>query len=557
MNHSRAGWLRRSRRWLPALGCVLVAAAAASVELGNEGYVSTFGDMPRYLMNGAFIFDLVRDRPFDSIDSVIEYARFYYARYPALSIGHHPVLVSAADAPSFALFGVSVVAGRLPVIAFFAIGTLYLYRLVAEWYDEWAGAAAALALATSPLLVELSQGVMSEPPAVALLIVATYYLHRYRTDGSRRALVAFVLCAGASVWAKQNAVALLPAFAVYVAAHVGLRRLLARDLLIAGAALAAIVAPLIPITLAMSPHNVSIVRYGATAAAAGGENWQLVRELAQALTVQFVGPLAFVAALGAIVMVGRRRPEAWLVVPSIACVAAMIVFGTRFTQVERYSIFWLPAWAMAIGALVGLVQGHPWRAGVIVLVAAVLGLQGSAAARVRLPGAGGYEAAAKYVVDHPHGSTVLFCGDVDSGFFVFFMRKHDVERRWVVLRADKVFTTSQLLASAVEDRIDRPEAIRPTLAQLGVGYVVVEDRPSESTVLNWVRSELQSDAYAEQLRIPFESVDRRLKGTDLLVYKVQDATAPAPGARVNARLPVVSAEVDVPLADLLARRYLR
>jgi hypothetical protein len=556
MKSSRTDWLRPPRRWLPALGCVLVAVATASVGLGDEGYVSTFGDMPRYLMNGAFIFDLLRDRPFGSIDSVIEYARFYYARYPALSIGHHPILVSAADAPSFALFGVSVVAGRLPVIAFFAIGTLYLYRVVAEWYDEWAGAAAGLALATSPLLVELSQGVMSEPPAVALLIVATYYLHRYCTDGSRRALVAFVLCAGASVWAKQNAVALLPAFAIYLAAHVGLRRLFARDLLIAGAALAAIVAPLIPLTLAMSPHNVSIVRYGTTAAASG-ENWQIVRELAHALTVQFVGPLAFVAVLGAIVMVGRRRSEAWLVVPSIACVAALILLGTRFTQVERYSIFWLPAWATAIGALVGLVRARPWRVSVLILVAAVLGLQGWTAARVRLSGAGGYEAAAKYVVDHPHGSTVLFCGDVDSGFFVFFMRKHDVERRWVVLRADKEFTTSQLLESAIEDRIDSPEAIRPTLAQLGVGYVVVEDRPSESTVLNWVRSELKSDAFVEQLRVSFESVDRRLRGNDLLVYKVRNVTAPAPGARVNARLPVVSAEVDVALADLMARKYLR
>jgi hypothetical protein len=152
---------------------------------------------------------------------------------------------------------------------------------------------------------------------------------------------------------------------------------------------------------------------------------------------------------------------------------------------------------------------------------------------------------------------VLFSGDVDSGFFVFFVRKHDEARRLVVLRADKILTTSRLANPAVEDRIERPEAIRPILAELGVGYVVIEDRPSESKVLEWLRSELTSDAYVERLRVPFESTDRRLRGTDLVVYQVRDAPAHASDARVEVRLPVISTEVDVALADLMARKYLR
>ena len=551
---SRPDASSRVRRWLPALACAAVAAAAASVGVTDEGYVSTSGDMPRYLMNGVFMLDLLRDHPFGSLDSLIEYARLYYARYPALSIGHHPLLVSVADVPSYALFGVSVLAGRLPVIIFFAAGTLYLYKLVSEWYDEWAGAAAALALATSPLLVHLSQGVMSEPPAVALLIMAAYCLHRHCVTGTRRALVLFVLCAGASVWAKQLALAAFPSFALYAGARLGVRRLFSRDLMLAAVALVGIVAPLVPLTLAMSPDNVDIVAYGPQGAAVG-ENWLLIRALADALFTQFAAPMAAVAIAGAVAVAYRRGPEAWLVFPWIAGVSAAVFLGTRFIEVPRYSLFWVPAWAAVIGALFG--GSRPLRLAVAAIVAALVGVQVSGLADSRLPGAGGYEAAARYVVDHPYGSTVLFSGDVDSGFFVFFVRKHDEARRLVVLRADKILTTSRLGNPAVEDRIERPDAIRPILAELGVGYVVIEDRPSESKVLEWLRSELTSDAYVERLRVPIESTDRRLRGTDLVVYQVRNTPNHASDARVEVRLPVISAEVDVALADLVNRKYLR
>ena len=109
-----------------ALGiiCALIAAATASVGLGSEHYLAKHGDMPRYLMNAAFFYDLVRDHPIQSFDTLVDYARFYFARYPALSIGHHPVLVSLATIPFFSAFGVSVFAARLPVILAFVTATV-------------------------------------------------------------------------------------------------------------------------------------------------------------------------------------------------------------------------------------------------------------------------------------------------------------------------------------------------------------------------------------------------------------------------------------------------
>jgi hypothetical protein len=544
----------RTLRWRLGLVCIVVAAATASIGLGNEGYVSTHGDMPRYLMNGVFLFDALRDRPFDSLDTVVEYARLYYARYPALSIGHHPVLVSLADVPAFALFGVSVFAARLPVIASFVLATLYLYRLVAEWHDEWAGAAAALVFATSPLLVELSQSVMSEPPAVALLVIAAYYLHRFCEAGTRGALAAFVICAGASVWAKQLAVVAFPGFFCYAVARLGWRRLLARDSLIAAAALAGIVLLMVPFTLAMSPTNVRAASDSVGGLTDAGQTWRLLREMARALATHVSALLAVMAAGGLALAVFRRRDEAWLLVPWIAGNFLLVFAATRFMEVARYTVYWVPAWAAAAGVTCG--RGR-WPRPAVAVVAVLLVVQATRVSGQRLQGAGGYEQAAQYVLAHPHGATVLFSGDVDTGYFVFFVRKHDPERRAIVLRSDKVLTTSFMGRVEVEVRINQPEDIRRRLADLGVGYVVVEDRPSQSPVLEWLRTEVTSDAYAERLRVPIASSDRRLVGTDLVVYEIKGPRALAPNVRLDMRLPLVSREVDVLVSDLVQRKYLR
>jgi hypothetical protein len=265
--------------------------------------------------------------------------------------------------------------------------------------------------------------------------------------------------------------------------------------------------------------------------------------------------MAAAAVAGAIAVAWRRGREAWLLLPWIAGVAAAVFLGTRFIEVPRYSLFWAPAWAAAIGALFS--GSRQLRLALAAIVAMLVGVQVSGLVGTRLPGAGGYEAAAQYVVEHPYGSTVLFSGDVDSGFFVFFVRKYDEARRLVVLRADKILTTSRLDQPAIEDRIEHPDAIRPTLEELGVGYVVVEDRPSASMVLEWLRSELKSDAYVERLRLPFESTDPRLRGSDLVVYQVKHAPNPAADARIDVRLPVISTEINVALADLVNRKYLR
>ena len=143
------------------------------------------------------------------------------------------------------------------------------------------------------------------------------------------------------------------------------------------------------------------------------------------------------------------------------------------------------------------------------------------------------------------------------GYFTFFVRKHDTARRTIVLRADKILTTSFMGSVAAEDRIKRPEEVRAVIERFGVGYIVVEDRPSESKVQNWLLQEVTMPGYIERMRLPSNSTDVRLRGRSLVVYEVADAQPAAADARLDIRLPLVSQQIDVAVADLVARKYLR
>lgn len=522
--------------------CALAAVLGAA-GFGNEGYVSLQGDMPRFLMNGVFLLDTIRDFPFSSVDTAVGYAEHYYARYPALSLGHHPPLLPLAEVPIFAIFGVSVTAARvLPLMSLVAAVGL-LYQLVEELYSRTPAFFAAVFLASSPYMVMMGRTVMSEVPTLALVLVSAYCLHRFCVMERRRALIGFVVAAVLSVYSKQLAIFTFPAFLFMAVDRLGWSRLLKRDLLLAVTMMLLLALPLVPLTLVMSRGNVSAtVDTLSTSAPPSGIVWE-------ALRAQLAVPVIILALAGAVRALARRDRRALVfVIWTIGVLAGLML--TRFDP-ARYSIYWIPALCV-LAATVGyeLLTGRAGRAAVVIGLTLAASAQMVDAARVHLPGADGYEEAARFVLASQPGPTVMFSGDVDSGYFTFFIRKHDPARRLVVLRADKMLTTSRMDRVDVEERIDRPEQIDDVLRTFGTKFIVVEDRPSKARVLEWLRDEVRSSRFAERQNIPIGSDNRRLRGTSLKVYEFLGATPPASDAVLSMKLPLIGRSVSVKLSDL-------
>jgi hypothetical protein len=534
------------------VGVLLLAWVLGVIGITNEGYVSLHGDMGKHLMNGAYALDVATDRPFSSLDTFLEYSRLYYARYPELSLGHHPILLPMMEVPMFALFGISVTSARLVPLLALLLSVAYLYKLANDIYGLPTAVFASAFLATSPLVISLTRAVMSEMPTVALVLASAYYFHRFCHTQRRSALVAFVVTAVLSVYSKQLAIFVFPAFIVPGLAHLGIRRLFRRDVLLAIVAIIALSAPLVVLTAKMSPVAVQMIGVGSHLA-----NFKMSDLVRLALTEQFSLPVLLLAACGVtLAIVNRDRRALFFVAWVVGVFVGLIVAG--ILEPPRYTIYWVPAISVLAASCAAVRRGPlADRVILVVLVSAVAFQTWIAAEPKGIVGAEGYEEAARFVVESNPGPSVMFSGDVDTGFFTFFVRKHDRARQLIVLRSDKVLTTSQMGRPSVEDRIDRPEQVDEVLHKFGTRYVVIEDRPSRSRVLEWLRDELHTSKFIERRRIPIGTTDVRLKGTSLVVYEFTDPTPADRNAILDMHLPLVGRSVTVKLSDLIDRKYLR
>jgi hypothetical protein len=304
-------------------------------------------------------------------------------------------------------------------------------------------------------------------------------------------------------------------------------------------------------TLALSSPNVRWVTNGATHVGSPGT---YVSPVAAALPVQFSTTVLVLAAIGFARIVVRRERQALMLALWLAVALASVALVTRAIEPVRYGVYLMPP---LIGLAAVACQGWRRRAvGLAVLGLTVFGLGGQILTAVRQPlaRAPGYEAAAQFVLARPRGTTILYSGEIDSGLFVLFTRTHDPNRRAIVLRADKLLVTSAL-SRLIDDRIGSREEIYDLLRRLGVGYVVLEDRPTSSSVLNWLREETRSSRFEERFRVPFGSADSRLAGASMSVYEFLEATPPDPGAIVGMRVPIMRSEVAVRLSDLIDGAY--
>lgn len=537
-----------SRTHRVLLGLVVaVAVWNGSRGIWSEDAVSTHGDMARYLMNGVFLRDLVVSGEFVSWPRLMRFAESYYARYPALSLGHHPPLLPALLASAFGVFGISVFVGRAVSVAAFVVAVLALFGLANRLYGSRVALWTAALFVTHPVIVMFSQQVMAEMLMVALVCVAFWQLVTFGQTERTRYLAGFVLAAALSVAARQLAVVVLGGYAA-VGLLYGRRRWLRRkDVLLIGILGGLIVVPLVPLTLAFSPFNVSFVT--------NFHNRSFGRALEGARTIFDVHlrPWLWVLMVLACVVAAVRRdrrivtPLAW----GAGAVASLLAL-TGSQGADRYSLAAVPAFCLTAASLDALGSAARFRWLAPAGLALVLSAQLAASSQMRPMGASGYETAAQWIVERTSAPTVMFSGPIDTGYFMFFMRKHDPGQRFVVLRSDKMLTTSFMNRLDRSERIAAPDEIYRLLEHFGTRFIVMEDRPVRARPLIWLRDAVNTPRFAERLRIPQQSRDPRLESSSLVIYEYLSATAPAPDASIDIDIPLVGRDIRVPLADLIA-----
>ena len=402
---------------------------AVAVYLGargitDEASVMLGGDMSRYAMNGVYMYDLISSGGVWSVDDLVAHAERYFARYPALSLGHHPPLPSIALLPFYAIFGVSMVAARLSALAFFALAVWQLYALGKRLLGWQVASWATLLFITNVYVLRFGQYVLSEMPMLALVLTSLNALCGYCETGQKKYYAWFVLAAAASLYAKQLAIFMFPMYALILVARFGWRHLQERHLIIWTVVGALLVAPLAAITLRLSPSNVAIATKNIRNL--GNDRGVTVSEIVTTiLTTHLSLPLALVVIAGALgLAVRRERLGLFGLVWLLLSIGGSVLFAAGI-EPARYAFSAMPAYMLIAASLAAV----PSSRRVAVALVAVLGTtvlwQAWLIRNVYPSGAGGYEAAASYVVDHSDSPTVLLDTSIDTGYFVFFVRKHD------------------------------------------------------------------------------------------------------------------------------------
>src|SRR5574337_89628 len=432
-------------------------------------------DEARHAMGGVFIIDAIRDLP---LADPVGYAFRYFAQYPALALNWYLPGFYAFEAAAFAIFGASEPVARGLVFAFCIVG-------VSVWYvwarRGWGGAVALLSAAAwvSPPVWNLwSRSVMLEAPVVTMMIVSVVAFQAYldRPTWGRSVLVGLSLFVALMI--KQTAGFMLPALVLYGLATPS-RAALWRRQAWAGVLITALAVAVVAIHAVKFGSEGLSASLGEVPKASGAASarWSVERWFFYPLTLWDTwGPyLTVLSVFGA--MLPRRAGErclpmiyAWVVCWYVA--ATLVLAGPN---AARYTMYVFPALGLLAARPVFVLAdrvGARTLAVVVVAVGAGINLWRTSIEPV--PRLDGYRPVAEFVHATGTRAPILYAGKHD-GNFIFDLRRVDVARQHVVLRADKILVSLAVHKYfGMQSHVQSLDDIRALIARDGVQSVVVE-----------------------------------------------------------------------------------
>jgi hypothetical protein len=458
-------------RWAsvaPHVVPVVMAVAFGLLALRGVGDNTPIeSDATRHAMNGAFIYDLVRE---GGLRAPLQYGLAYYSRLPAVSLPYHPPLFPGIEALSFVAFGVQAISARVLVALAGAVSAYLLYGLVRRTHGSSALAVAATAgFLSLDSSLGLSADIMLEFPMLAFVLGAMHCVLGLERAGSPTRFLAVAFLASAAVWTKQPAVfvGLVP----FIYAGISGQRefLRARALwcsagLWAGAVLALLLISR-PLTGGGPPQLIALKDLWLSL----GEKAGYYAQLSWAALGLWLIPAIGAVVLG--LMPDRRHAEAsgsgaaiylaWV----LAGLVPLLLAGHHD---GRYA-FMLCAPLVVLGfagvfRLARRLLPRPWA--VVALMVPMLAWMisnvastGALATRVEGP----TEVARHIVQAGSH--RVLYCSYYTDGHFIFALRRLASDARVIVIRGDKL----------PAEMFENPARVERFARRYGIEHVVLEE----------------------------------------------------------------------------------
>ncbi len=516
-------------------------------------------DADRIGMDGVFMMDFIGDLPGSALN-IYDYTIGYYAKYPALSIGYRPAFFPLIEAFFYAIFGLSHLSARLAVLFFLFLGMIFWVLLVQKIYDPPTALLSLLLWVTNPYVYQYAQQPMLEIPTLSISIICVYCLCKYETDPSLAHGIILGTVTGLALWTNQKSGFLLLLLLSYPFIKGKGKLLLARNTWISAGIILAFLIPLVCITLWLGDQNLE-QSIGIGSRRPSGD-WLARLRLFKNLWFLYHDHLSVPVLLLAIIGMGgcfiRKDAGSLIFVLGIVCV--YLFFTMIKVKVSRYPMCWIPFFALF--AAIGLQKLVAWLERVsktrkpfirYAVICLPLILQLSHFPNVFVGYAGGYEEAATYVLQRTRSPVIFFEGYANSQF-IFFARKHDPDRQFVILRGDKLISSSSLsYKKKLEIHLHDKEEIHKAFSDLGVQFAVVESiNISGMKIYDELRDLLRdSSRFKLHKKVKVKSNISSLKDQTLLVYENLGYEEVTEDQVLHLRLPIVGQTIKVKLKKIL------
>ena len=196
------------------IGHFIISLVAISIFIANISHPGLwYPEAPSHALNGAFYKDMIEE---GGVLHPRSYAERYYVQYPSLTIGYYPPVFYTIEALFFKLFGVSPLVARLAVLSFTLLGVNIFLLICRLWFPLWLSITGSILYLLQPATLFGQKSVMLEMPALAMSMLALYWLYIGTKKDNSWALFFMPLFAALAFLTKQNAVFLLPVSLVWV-----------------------------------------------------------------------------------------------------------------------------------------------------------------------------------------------------------------------------------------------------------------------------------------------------------------------------------------------------
>jgi hypothetical protein len=486
----------------------------------SKGELFYNNDETRHAFTGVFIHDLIRDLPLNPL----QYTYEYYAQYPALGIIQWPPFFYFVESIFYFVFGISAVSGRMAILFFALIGIIFWYKLVLKIYNKKKAFFSSILLLTCQPILLFSKVIMLEIPALTLSIVSIYYFISYIIDNKKKDVYMCLIFLALSTLTKQSAIFPMLLFFIYLIIHNKFNIVFRKDVILSGCIFAVLTIP----------YYIYASSFGSMSKSVFSGSDSQVGRLYHLDTYMYyiktlpgqVGWIILILFFFSILQIIKKNKIKKNSLPIVWILVCYAVFTAISDKDPRYIIYWIPPIVLLAVCFIDSITFKSRQIALTTFLLVIISIsQVVYASRYEKPYICGYEKAAKYILNKTDNGIAFFNGYLDANL-IFHIRKHDVDRKLIILRGGKTLVSTNVIPKyGISYIAKNQQDIINIFKDYGIKYIIVEDKDIEDiNIYKSLRNLLKDRNKFNMInKISIDSNMAQYKDMNLLIYEYKES----------------------------------